>query len=61
MCVREKNHYWDYMFAALEVIIYRSKLREKRKPNQLHNDISQGGRFSFDLDVLVHSLHAEKI
>lgn len=37
-----------------------SKGRKNRKPNQLHNCISQGGRFLFDLDLSLHSLHAER-
>lgn len=55
-----RNPHCSYMFAALEVIIDRSKLMEKRKPKLLHSYISQGGRFSFDLDLSVHSSHAER-
>ena len=41
----------------------RNTLRGKRggKLNELHNNISQGGRSSFDLDLSVHSLHAERL
>lgn len=31
-----------------------------QKLTQLHDHISQGGRFSFDLDLSLHSLHAER-
>lgn len=37
---------------------YTQKLTEGKEETQLHNYISQGGRFSFDLDLSVHSLHA---
>lgn len=39
---------------------YTQKLTEGKEETQLHNYISQGGRFSFDLDLSVHSLHAER-
>lgn len=46
------------MFAELDAIRDRIKLRQKREPD--HKYGSPEGRFLFDLDVMVHSLHAER-
>lgn len=54
--VWERNHYLNSMFAALRGY-YTQKQSEGKEETQ---SAARGGRFSFDLDLSVHSLHGER-
>lgn len=54
---RERNHDWNCVFVASDVI----KGRSEPEAQSAAGYTSQGGRLSFDLDLSLHSLHAERI